>query len=381
MSTDVRQQIREIGDFQRSERRPVELHELELMVHAESPVVVDGRRDRPIMRRRGVLVVAAAFFAVLLIGLLQAVGSNPSEVADTAPVAPPSDLGVFEPIRGWILYPIMGGDLEAVNPDNPSELRTLELPRETAWAVPVGWSADGSLLALEDEKNGHWAVMDQFGELPLHGPTTGCCLFVGSNWLSPEGARWARIAAGGNYLPLDDSTDGEPRFLDLRQIEGATGFRQPTWSPDGEEMALVVEKDDGMELVVVELDTGAFRSVADSEFAYVRHLAWSPDGNQLLVTAADLALDGGYPTDNPLLFPISSRLFLVNVDDTGRRQVASGYYVATAWSPDGTRIAAIDYSPEGRTIVVMDADGSGQKVLPEIEPNGPFTGLAWHPVP
>lgn len=63
------------------------------------------------------------------------------------------------------------------------------------------------------------------------------------------------------------------------------------------------------------------------------------------------------------------------------REIAPGHYLAAAWSPDGTQIAALDYSSDSRQLVVMNADGTGQRVIPDIVPSGPFTGVAWHPVP
>lgn len=377
MSRDLESQLAEYGGQLRSDL-PV-LDSDEVMFRGESSVLVGGERDKPPMTPSGVAVVAAVFVAVLGFGLLQSMTSGPSEVADS--VTPAFDLGVFEPIRGWIIYP-SGGDLEAVNPDNPSERVRLDLPIETGWSVPVGWSADGSLLALENEKAGSWSVMDRFGDFPLHGPTSGCCLFVASNWLSPDGASIPRLALGRTHLAIDNHSNVEgPGFLDLSEIDGVSGFRDVTWSPDGRSIAVVAEKDRMMEVVVVDVETGAVREVADSTLQYIRHIAWSPDGTQVLATSADLTPDPGNPPTNPLVNPIQSQLYLVDVGGSGRREIASGHYVAAVWSPDGARIAALDYNSEGRRIVIMDADGGGQTVLRDVIPSGPFTGLAWHPAP
>ena len=63
--------------------------------------------------------------------------------------------------------------------------------------------------------------------------------------------------------------------------------------------------------------------------------------------------------------------------------ISSGHYVAAAWSPDGTRIAAIDYSQAtGRQVVVLRADGSGdRRVVAELRRAALFTGVSWHPAP
>jgi dipeptidyl aminopeptidase/acylaminoacyl peptidase len=382
VSRDLQTQLAEYGAQVRSDLPELDPHEV--MFGGESSVVVGGWSNRRTPQRRGVVVVVAAFLAVVSIGLFQLLASRPPEVADTDPVAPPlSDLGVFEPMRGWIIYPT-GGDLEAVNPDNPSERTKLDLPLEDGWLVPVGWSADGSLLALDNEDAGSWSVMGPSGEIRLAGSSGGCCLFVGSNWLSPDGTSKLRSALGGTALAIDNHSAADaPRFVDLSQVEGFTGLRDAIWSPDGTEIAVVVQKEAGIRIVVVDVDTGSFRELDDSALGYVRHLAWSPDGTQILVTSADLDVGEReeYPAVNPLVNPIAAHLNLVSVDGSDPREIASGHYVVAVWSPDGNRIAALDYTSEGRRVVLMHADGSGQTVLPDVVPSGPFTGIAWHPAP
>jgi Tol biopolymer transport system component len=86
---------------------------------------------------------------------------------------------------------------------------------------------------------------------------------------------------------------------------------------------------------------------------------------------------------NPLTRPISTSLYLLDVDDGGSRHIASGHYVAAAWSPDGSQIAAVDYY-RGRHLVVMDADGTEQQTLANMIGygyDGLFTGISWHPAP
>jgi hypothetical protein len=130
------------------------------------------------------LVVLAAGFVTVNILLNRRQGSSSGP--------PRHDLGIFEPIRGWIVYRV-GDHLEAVDPADPSR-QTLEV-LDAPGAVPAGWSADGSLLALTDEPNSDLYVMDRQGELtrvPVEFPfAMRCCSFVTSAWLS----RW-RVNCG-----------------------------------------------------------------------------------------------------------------------------------------------------------------------------------------
>lgn len=377
MSTDLRTQLVAYGEQIRDTRRTLTLDEV--MFRGDTTVVVDGHRGTPTRRVRSGLLAAAAILAVLFAGVLQAV--LPPGRSDPGG----GSFGVFEPIRGWIVYPVWT-HLEAVNPDNPSSRQTLDLPFGVGGAVPVGWSADGSLLALDDEDNGLWHVLDQTGEVRFRGDGGGCCLFVTSNWLSPDGESMIVQSGFETSLGVLGLESGVPHSLvDLDRLADIVDLRHPVWSPNGTEIAVAavtVDEERGQMVLIVEVETGAIRELVDSSFGYVRHVAWSPDGTQLLVTAGDRSLRSRtQPSVNPLVAPLPTRLYLVNVDGSGRREIASGYFVATAWSPDGTRIAALEYSSEGRSVVLMGRDGSGPTTLPGVEPTGPFTAIAWHPRP
>ena len=110
---------------------------------------------------------------------------------------------MFEPIRGWIVYGAASG-LEAIDPANPSVPRTLEFPDQDGASrlMAAGWSRDGSKLAVESEHLGEWWVMDRSGavtRIPKERLEiqTGCCLFVTSHWLSPDGSAAAIGQPGG----------------------------------------------------------------------------------------------------------------------------------------------------------------------------------------
>ena len=305
-----------------------------------------------------------------------------------------AELGVFEEIRGWIVYPI-DGRLEAVNPAGPAERHTLELPAgmdvllgsgpDGATApMPAGWSADGTKLALSSEYFGDFYVLSADGSYAREalGPG-GCCLFVTEPWLSPDGTTGLGGVDPTRIGYVDLATDHsfhlglEPPLAADRSVGN-----RAAWSADGSRIAFLTVADPraGAEptLHVVDFSTGANEVLERLDVGHVRHVVWSPDDSQLLVVAGAPLQDRPL---NPLVHPQATSLYLVATDGSGVREIASGYYVATAWSPEGTQIAAIEYSPSGRRLVVMNADGTGSRVLVELPPGELFTGVAWHPLP
>ena len=107
----------------------------------------------------GFAVGAAATLILAIIGI-QLIGERGAGTADPGVGASPStqavdDLGVFELVRGQIVFPV-GDHLEAVDPDGTSPPHVIE-PGDLGLgsrAMPAGWSADGSKLAITDEYNG-----------------------------------------------------------------------------------------------------------------------------------------------------------------------------------------------------------------------------------
>ncbi len=343
----------------------------------------------------GFALGAAATLILALIGIQligeRGAGNNDPGVGASGSTRAVDDLGVFEPVRGQIVFRV-GNHLEAVDPDGTSAPHVIE-PGNLGLgsrAMPAGWSADGSRLAITDEYNGKQYVMDETGSLMrvptegVPGLVGGCCGFVTNPWLSPDGAKGLAFGQGRLFV-LDLQDLGASRSIPLDR-DGSLG----AWSPDGSEAAWSHLTTDGDVsywtgiISISDLVSGRSRVLTELTGRYIRHITWSPDGSQLLVIAGDDDLPWGASL-NPLVRPQPTSLYLVDIGDAESRVISSGHYVAAAWSPDGTRIAAIDYSGD-RQVVVLNADGSGdRRVLAELPGGGVdaylFTGVVWHPGP
>ena len=230
--------------------------------------------------------MAIAAGLVLIMVLLLWLGV--SRIVDVHPAGPTTtgpSLGVFESIRGRIVYQNLG-HLEAIDPQDPSTpaiIETLDAP----WAVPSGWSADGSVLALEQEGGGGLFVMNQDGAMINVASSGGCCTFTTDNWLSPDGSQMTTIQPDGNIAVMN--LDGSNRSQ-LTRVPDGVRYGSASWSPTGSQIAVVVRPGDlgeGNSIALIDVQTAAIRPVSGSDLPWIRQITWSPDGTQTVAIASD----------------------------------------------------------------------------------------------
>jgi TolB protein len=139
------------------------------------------------------------------------------------------------------------------------------------------------------------------------------------------------------------------------------GYFAPDISPDGRRIAFAGSG--GIFLMNADA-TGKTLLVSRASFDYSP--AWSPDGSQIAFRSA-----------NPGPFGSVGRIFVINVDGTGLRQLSpddpdpnvSYYYDDGAtWSPDGHKIVFT----RGGVLQVINADGTGMMALPNED-------RSWYP--
>jgi Tol biopolymer transport system component len=363
------------------------------------------RRDRVQRNRRvraGVLGIAVAI----------AVGWWAVDAIRNAPIPADHDrseeLGIFAPVAGRIAYVNEGTDLGygrgvwAVDPSAPSDTTAGPRVADDIVAnvvrlgpkdgIPLGWSSDGTELLF---KRGSDDLFPEEYLYVLHSDGSETRLnkdpmyFAGAT-ISPDGTRVVFAAQADHAgLYVVDADGGQPTPLPLPILEGIVA--DPTFSPDGTQIAYVDSGDAGNDVWVSDADGTDAREVLANEdilAAGAGSLQWSPAGDRI-------AIDVRSPDPRSPDLEGTDSIFTFAPDGSAFTQVYRGA-ISPYWSPDGSRIAftipcgeqpdrrcpegsirrdAYDRQPGDLPagLAIADADGSNVRAF-GFAASGP-----WHP--
>ncbi len=129
---------------------------------------------------------------------------------------------------------------------------------------------------------------------------------------------------------------------------------QPAVSPDGENVAISSDGEDGAgELVLSLVPTtgGDIEPLGVEDSSELGHSdpAWSPDGTRIAFTYNARSGSAGAP-----------RIGVFTLADQSLRLLRGNGYANPSWSPDGTIIAAERTTGRGRDVVLLDAQRGGE---------------------
>jgi Tol biopolymer transport system component len=182
---------------------------------------------------------------------------------------------------------------------------------------------------------------------------------------SPDGARFAFAGRVGGvpgvYVVRRDGSG-------LRRLLTGSEYGQPTWSPDGAQLALTHAPEFGRSEIVV-VDTAGKQApvslTAEMGSAGQRSPAWSPQLDDGTSRIAFVHMVAGAP-----------QIWSMRPDGSDKRQLTAGGDDEPAWSPDGRTIA---YQHSGSAVFgdlwLVDADGSHPRALLPV----PLAGTQWSP--
>ena len=188
---------------------------------------------------------------------------------------------------------------------------------------------------------------------------------------SPDGRRIAYVRAGS--IRVADS-DGSNEF------PVAVGS-QPTWSPDGEQIAFWrrdPSSDDigAIDLWVHDLTTGSEQKITPPGLFFINGLAWSPDGTRILFAA------GLNPTDTSQVYD----LYTISPSGGSATDLTNTPNIVETgpdWSPDGSQIAFAGFGAGSSTTyeiyVVSSAGGAGTPITSSATGSDHANHPSWSP--
>lgn len=316
--------------------------------------------------QRLIVLLAATLLLVAALGTAIAVGSGILRlplIIDDPETEPMPELGIFEPVAGRIVSGVFAVDPAAVDPSAPSRSTPLRMGPEEVRAV--GWSSDGTeLLFMRKDPTPTVPFATVLFILHADGtetPLTDDGMEMWGATIAPDGSRVvyaARDVDAARSVPPSlfavDAKGGQP-------IRIAEEGEQPTFSPDGSQIAYAVNKTGEGHVWVADADGSDAHEILANESTLVRgvdELAWSPTGDRIAM--------GDQGEGHVAIYTFAP-------DGSDFTKVITGG-INAFWSPDGSQIAYLrPYDGPRPGLAIADADGSNVREF-GFGASGP-----WHP--
>ena len=238
----------------------------------------------------------------------------------------------------------------AVVSPTPTAVMGSPTPPPTLAAATMSPSpAPRSVIAFETVRDGS---LDVLVVSPDGGPQTPIAASPSNEMypaVSPDGTQVAYMVEGTDTSDIYVTQIATNATRQLTQ--GAGRNSQPAWSPDGTRLVFVRDRGGTVDLYTMDADGSRQRRLLDAPTLGVGGPTWSPDGGTIVFSASTINPDGTVQPAALYSVPATGGQPARLTDEIGA--------VRPEWSPDGTLVAfdAPGDDPNG-SIFLMHPDGS-----------------------
>lgn len=229
---------------------------------------------------------------------------------------------------------------------NPDGSEQLNLTQDSAADYNPAWSPNGKQILFSSDRDGIFDlyVMDPDG-------TNVRKIFKSSKYRmdgawAPDGKRIAyargepgkaKLQFGMRFVPYADLTL-YTATVNGDSVEKLTDGFNPSWSPDGREIAFVVGGRKGTPLGIFDLQRRSRKILLLKEMPWTLGPSWSRDDKIAFAKLEGAGFDG-----QGFLGVKKATIYTVNSDSTGLHQIIDKASSDPVWSPDGNELIYRDW--------------------------------------
>ncbi len=230
-----------------------------------------------------------------------AIGSNESTPTPTPPNPPSINTFARPPLPGQMIVSAERNGRWDLYTTNPNDNTWRQLTNDGSARAPA-ITLDGTRIAFESHRDGSWKM-----------------------------------------YALDTSSGRVTRLTQATTFDG-----QPSWSPDGAQIAFTSTRQGDLDIWLAHADGTNPHDLTENSPAVDNAPAWSPDGNWIALTS--------WRTN-------TAQIFVIAPDGKQTFNLSQNKYndQAPAWSPDGKEIAFVSDRDGQRAIYIADFTTSGLK--------------------
>jgi Tol biopolymer transport system component len=254
----------------------------------------------------------------------------------------------------------------------PSGQDLRRLTTDPGFDACAAYSADGQRIAYCSGKGGGpvqiWTMKQNGTDKQQVTHMTGAAIFPD---FSPDGSKIVFAAqpasATARNIYIVPSEGGTPQ-----QLTSAGNNVYPAFSPDGGKIAFTSNRTGTSQVYVMNADGSGQTQLTFDAQPKDQVPDWSPDGSKIAYLADTHGI-------SDVVNPSWGDIRVMNADGSDQHPITSGAtYYGTAWSPDGSRIATLDFTANTRIVYTVNASDGGDPQAVHAGP-GPQYVPAWQP--